>query len=265
VGGTAVSSFGNGFTGATAVKFGTTSGTSLVVVSDALITVVSPAGSAGVVDVTVTTPLGTSATTTADQFTYGVAVTSLSPTSGPVAGGTSVTITGSGFTGATAVNFGATPGTSLVIVSDTSITITTPALTGVVDVTVVTPVGTSPTSSADQFAFVSASTPVVTRLGTSRGPTVGGTTVSILGSGFTGATVVKFGTTSGTSLAVVSDALITVVSPAGSAGLAHVTVTTPGGTSRPTAADLFQYTLASSKSGRKWFGGLGLPTARLTR
>ena len=67
----------------------------------------APAGT-GTVDVRVTTPAGTSAVVTADRYTYvaAPAITSLSPTTGPAAGGTTVTITGSGFNGASAVNFG---------------------------------------------------------------------------------------------------------------------------------------------------------------
>ena len=106
---------GTGFTGATAVDFGTTAATALTVVNDTTITADSPAGT-GTVDVTVTTPDGTSATSPADQFTYVVAaaptVTGLSPTTGPAAGGTLVTITGTGFTGATAVDFGTTAATN---------------------------------------------------------------------------------------------------------------------------------------------------------
>ena len=64
------------------------------------------------------------------------AVTAISPTSGPLAGGTSVTITGTGFTGATAVDFGTVAATNLDVVSATSITATSPAGTGMVDVTV---------------------------------------------------------------------------------------------------------------------------------
>ena len=60
---------GTGFTAATAVKFGTTAATSYNVVSGTLITAVSPAESAGIVDVTVTTSVGTSATSSADLFT----------------------------------------------------------------------------------------------------------------------------------------------------------------------------------------------------
>jgi IPT/TIG domain len=60
---------GTGFSGATVVDFGTTPATDIVVVNNGTITAVSPPG-AGVADVSVTTPAGTSATTPTDQFTY---------------------------------------------------------------------------------------------------------------------------------------------------------------------------------------------------
>jgi hypothetical protein len=79
-------------------------------------------------------------------------VTAVSPTSGAGAGGDSVTITGSGFTGATEVDFS---GASAVMTvdSDTEITATSPPGSGTVYVTVVTPNGTSALSSADQFSY----------------------------------------------------------------------------------------------------------------
>ena len=106
---------GTGFTGATAVDFGATPATSVHVVSATQITATSPAETAGTVDVTVTTAGGTSATSSADQFTYVAAptVTGVSPAAGPLAGGTAVTITGTGFTGATAVDFGTARGDQL--------------------------------------------------------------------------------------------------------------------------------------------------------
>ena len=81
-------------------------------------------------------------------------VTGLSPSAGPLLGGTLVTITGTGFTRATAVDFGTNPATNLTVVSDTTITAYSPAGTGTVDVTVTTPGGTSATSTADQFTYV---------------------------------------------------------------------------------------------------------------
>jgi IPT/TIG domain len=145
---------GTAFTGATAVDFGTTAATNVTVVSSTEITADSPAGT-GVVDVTVTTPAGTSATSAADQFTYIAApvVTGLSPINGPVTGGTLVTITGTGFAGATAVDFGTAAATNVTVVSNTEITADSPAGTGVVQVIVTTPSGKSASSPADKFTY----------------------------------------------------------------------------------------------------------------
>jgi Family of unknown function (DUF6519)/IPT/TIG domain len=82
------------------------------------------------------------------------AVTGISPTEGLVSGGTSVTVTGTGFTAATGASFGSASAAALTVASDTEITATSPAGTGTVDITVTTPAGTSPTSAADQFTYV---------------------------------------------------------------------------------------------------------------
>ncbi len=83
------------------------------------------------------------------------AITGLSPASGPVAGGTQVTITGLDLSGATTVNFGTTPALSFVVNSSTEITAICPAGTvGSVDVTVTTSGGTSAATSSDKFTYV---------------------------------------------------------------------------------------------------------------
>ena len=185
-------------------------------------------------------------------FTSGVATTppvapsvaSLSPTAGPIGGGTSVTITGAGFTGATAVHFGTTAATGVTVNSATSITATSPAGTGTVDVTVTTPNGTSPTSSADHFTY-SVVAPSVASLSPTAGPIGGGTSVTITGAGFTGATAVHFGTTAATGVTVNSATSITATSPAGT-GTVDVTVTTPNGTSPTSSADHFTYSAVAA-------------------
>lgn len=91
-------------------------------------------------------------------------VSSVSPGSGPVAGGTVVTITGIGFTGATNVSFGGTPAISFTQVTaaeDSQITAIAPAGTaGIVHITVTNPYGTSTATTADQYTFLVVPTPV---------------------------------------------------------------------------------------------------------
>jgi hypothetical protein len=167
-------------------------------------------------------------------------VTSLSVTSGPAAGGTSVTITGAAFTGATAVQFGTTPATRVTVNSATSITAVSPrASAGTIDVTVTSAGGTSATNAADQFTFVAA--PVVSGLSPNTGSVLGGTEVTITGLHLLDATAVRFGGTR-TGYWVNDDTSITEYAPAGeSTGKVDVTVTTIGGTSARTAADRFAY------------------------
>lgn len=82
-------------------------------------------------------------------------ITEISPSSGFASGGTTVTITGSNLTGATAVKFTATDAAGFSEVSDTQLTATSPGgvVGQIVDITVTTPGGTSATSSADQFSY----------------------------------------------------------------------------------------------------------------
>jgi hypothetical protein len=80
----------------------------------------------------------------------------VSPNFGPTTGGTTVTITGSGFCGTiTAVNFGANAATGITTINDTTATAVSPAgAAGQVDVTVTTSKGTSATGPGDKFNYV---------------------------------------------------------------------------------------------------------------
>ncbi|QUD88313.1 IPT/TIG domain-containing protein [Phenylobacterium montanum] len=82
-------------------------------------------------------------------------LSSIAPISGPAAGGTIVTLTGTGFTGALAVGFGDSNAASLTVLSDTQIIAISPAGSGTVNVTVVSPGGRSAINASAQFAFTS--------------------------------------------------------------------------------------------------------------
>jgi hypothetical protein len=83
-------------------------------------------------------------------------VTAISPSSGSRAGGTSVSITGTGFTEATGVSFGEASASSFKVNSDTSITAVAPAGVGTVDVTVsLSDPGESATNEADEYTYES--------------------------------------------------------------------------------------------------------------
>jgi len=174
---------GSGFTGATSVKFnGTTAG--YTVDSATQITATVPAN-ATTGTITVTTPAGTA--TSASSFTVAPRITSFSPASGPV--GTSVIINGANFTGATSVTFNGTSA-SYTVNTAIKITATVPsgATTGLIGVT--TAAGTA--TSGTDFT-------VAPRI-SSFSPTSGviGSSVTINGANFTGATSVKFNGTSAT-------------------------------------------------------------------
>jgi hypothetical protein len=244
-GDTSVAITGSGFTGATAVDFGSGQPALFTVNSDSSITATSPGGS-GTVSITVTTTGGTSASGgSAEEFTYTAApgVTGVSPNTGPLKGGTSVTISGTGFTGATKVMFGSTPASSFKVNSDSQITASPPLTShaGSVDVTVTTNDGTSANGSADLFTYDSV--PTVSGVGPRAGPLSGGSTLTISGAGFTGvgSTTVAVGANAATVLTVSSTQITATLPAAASGGTVNVTVTTPGGTSATSAADQFTY------------------------
>jgi hypothetical protein len=164
------------------------------------------------------------------------AVTGISPVAGPA--GTQVTVTGSGFTGATAVSVGgaAAPFT---LSSDTQLTVTIPGGSGTAAVTVTTPGGTSQAVTQAQFSYLA-----VTGVSPASGqPPL---SVTVFGTGFTGATAVTFGSNAGGGLLVAPGGnQLTATLPPGS-GTVDVKVSTPAGTSQANPADQFTYLALTS-------------------
>ncbi|MET9661686.1 IPT/TIG domain-containing protein [Streptomyces sp. NPDC006510] len=236
VAGTVVTLNGTGFTGATAVAFGGTPSASFTVVSATQITAEAPAGT-GTVQITVTTPNGTS---NGVGFTYTIAtpaISSIAPNQGSIEGGNTVTLTGTGFTGATSVRFGAVAA-AFTTVSATQATAVAPAApAGTVDVTITTPGGTSA-----GIPYTYRAVPVLGSVAPAQGPVAGGNSIALSGTGFTGTTSVRFGVNAASSFTVVSATQLTAVVPTGGPGPVPVTVTTPGGTS---AQAVFYYYLGT--------------------
>ena len=227
---------GSGFSEVSAVSFGTIPATFTPSSTDpdTELIVTVPAGS-GTAAVTVTSPTGTSQPVAQAQFTY-LAVTGITPPSGqpPL----SVTVYGSGLTGATAVHFGPNPGFNVLVAPNgAALTVGVPPGTGTVGVTVTTPAGTSAPVPADQFGYLQ-----VTGISPTQQFGVN-PQVRVSGSGFVpGNTMVIFTGVPGTGLptltssANVLDSGTLVATFAGNINLVGtytVSVRTPYGTSPP--------------------------------
>ncbi len=223
--GTSVTIHGLHFTGTTSVAFNGTNAVSFTVDSGGKITATVPSG-ATTGKISVTAPDGTA--TSSVNFTVttqqgGPTISGFSPNSGPV--GTSVTINGSNFTGATSVKFNGASATTYTVNSGSKITATVPsgATTGKISVTA--PGGTA--TSSGTFTVTSSAAPKITSFSPTSGPV--GTSVTINGSNLTGATSVKFNGASATTYTVNSASKITATVPTG-ATTGKISVTTPGGT-----------------------------------
>jgi photosystem II stability/assembly factor-like uncharacterized protein len=223
---TSVTIAGTGFRPGLTVRFGGTLMGSYSLVDDQTITGNTPAHAAGVVDVVVTNADGQSGTLAAG-YTYvpPPTVTGVSPSLGPVSGGTTVTITGTGFeTGASAV-IGCAAATEVAVVSATSITAVTPACpAGTVSVTVYNADGSSGTRSS---AFTFGTRPRADSIRPNSGSTAGGTVVTISGVNFQDGATVTLGGLPATGVTVLGSTSIRATTPAHAAGAVSVVVTNP--------------------------------------
>ena len=199
------------------MTFGGTPVASFTVQDDSLIYATLGTGATG--SITVTGPAGTSAPVNTFTFIPAPAITSFSPASGGT--GTSVTITGTAFTGATEVSFGGVDATRFTVNSDSQITaIVGAGASGPVSVKTIG--GTA--TSATNFSFFPA--PIINSFTPTSGNT--GTTVTISGANFTGTTEVDIdgesvpftidddNTISATVTSTVTTGQLTVMNPGGS-------------------------------------------------
>jgi IPT/TIG domain len=233
---------GTDFTGTRRVLFGGVPA-HFSVLSPGRIRAVSPRHGAGTVAIRVVTSHGNSAVVRAGTFSYVAppTVRAVTPNQGQVAGNQQITVVGSNFTHVTGVSFGTVAGRGVRVLSPSKLTVTAPAAksAGGVHLRVQTAYGRSRPVSADVYHYLPV--PVIT--GTS-GSGTQGQSVTVTGTGFTGATQVLFGagdpahtfgvTANGTKL--------TATAPPHSPGGVHIRIVTAGGMSRISPQDWFTYT-----------------------
>ena len=161
-----------------------------------------------------------------DDGSAGFIITSATPLTGPVRGGTRVTIEGRGFRAGSTVLFGPLEGIETVVENEYTIKATSPAWTGyskTVDLYVVRPDGKK---TVLRPGFRYQSPVVVASVHPRAGPTMGGTPITVSGSGFgPDATVVVDGRAALKSIRM-DDATILAVTPPGESGDVDVTVVT---------------------------------------
>ena len=238
-GGTEVVIKGSGFIAGSSVTIGVKV-TSLTIVSEnELKAKTAPEATAGKYEVIVVDKRG--ASSGGPSFTYVAppAVSSIAPAEGSTEGGTSVTVKGTSFSKAVTmtVKIGGAEATGVSVVSATELTAKTPAgSVGKAAVVVSDEFGTS--GSATQFAYFAP--PTVTKVEPSAGPTTGGTSVKVKGTGFVKGATVTIGAAA-TSVEVKTETEILAKTAAGSAGEDEVKVTDVGGTGKSASGEGFTY------------------------
>lgn len=238
-GGTEVTISGAGLGEATGVTVGGDAADIISISDDGTSIVIETPPGTGLADVVVLFD-GENEVTSDEQFLYvdddSPQITGITPSAGPTAGGTTVTITGTDLADVTAVFFGDEEATIVGEPTDTRIVVVTPANpAGFTDVVLLT---SDDDAERVDDAFLYVAPPASTTITPGSGPTTGGTTVTIGGSGFVpGATTVTIcGVTIAAENVTVSADGTTLAfrTPPCTAGTAVVTITTPGGATSST-------------------------------
>ena len=224
-GGTTVKIKGTGFLAGAKVTIGGEA-TSVTVVSATEITAKTAASSAGEEEVEVTEASVPQSATIKYKFEVPPTVTKVEATEGPSAGGTTVTITGTGFLTGAKVKIGS-EATEVDVKGETEITAKTAATSVGKDEVIVTVGEISSTAGVD-FTYLAA--PKVSGVSPTEGSTAGGASVKVTGTGFVSGAKVTIGGEA-SSVVVVSATEITAKTAAHAAGKAEVVVTDADGTS----------------------------------
>ena len=229
-GGTGVTITGENFQAGAVVRFGENEATEVVFVSATELTVTAPASEAGATVVRVINPDGQEVTLPT-PFTYSLlppVLTSITPDTDTVAGGTSVTLIGENFQAGATLTIGGNAATEVTFVSSTELTARVPGgIAGDANVVVTNPDGGS-VSLESGFTYMQLP-PIATGIDPASSAVTGGAVVTITGENFQERPTVRFGENEATEVIFVSATELTVIAPAGEAGAAVVKVINPDG------------------------------------
>jgi hypothetical protein len=239
-GGTSITITGTNFLSGAKVAFGSNSATAVTFVSGTTLKATTPASTGdaeGQVNVTVTNP-DTQAGTLTNGLMYqypAPTITSISPAVATPAGGTSITITGTGFISGAKVAFGANSATAVTFVSATTLKATTPASTGKaegeVNVTVTNP--DSQAATLTNGLMYQYPAPTITSISPAVASTSGGTVITITGTHFLSGATAGFGPNNATEVTFVNSTTLKATAPASTLssqeGTVTVWVTNPDG------------------------------------
>jgi len=240
VGGTSVTLRGGGFletgTGLPSITFGGQPATEVVVLDDGTLTCRTPAAASdGLVGVHLASPNGSGELTSSFRYLSRPVLLSLDPASGGPSGGTLVTLHGSAFAapgaGETEVFFGNRAASAVTLLDDSTLSVRAPL--GVPDSLVAVRLVNANGSARLAQAFRYRPLPSLGQVEPSLGPPAGGTQVTLSGSGFlAGPLLVRFDGAPASGLVVQSDTRLTCLTPAGTRGVADVSLETPDGVAR---------------------------------
>lgn len=227
-----------------------------VLVGEHSIMVTTPEGAAvGDVDVHVTVAGEGSSLSNAFVYAPNLAISGISPTSGPQEGGTAFILQGEGFEPKTTfVRIGALPAIGVVVTSPTVLTGVAPAGTiGPVDVTVTTEFGTA--VAANAFTYTGPSGLGLFAIDPMKGSLAGGTYVEIYGTGFGSDSRVWFGDTEASAVEVISPVKLAAYSPGGPVSTVDVVVVTNG--LAASLANAYTYFNPTNSKGGTWGEPIG--------
>lgn len=238
-GGTLITINGTNFFTSPTVLVNQTPATNVTRLSATRLTAVTPPGTPGIVRVSVANIDGQQASLSA-AFAYDAApsIASVTPSRGPVAGGTRITLHGADFQSGALVRIGGSPAVATAVVdANTVTTLTPPGVAGTADIEL-TNIDSQRGVSMAGFTYDAA--PSIASLSPTTGSTNGGTVVTLTGTGFVAGAEVLFGLTASSAVNVVSTTQLTAIAPASAKNVVPVTVRNVDGQSA-TLANAFAF------------------------